>query len=70
MSLYGHVLYIGIYVSILSTRSETRVEEKPEVAQSNQGICIGRRVQMLWHKAHLERCLQTFYVIMIQVYVL
>jgi len=56
----GMYCILAYNVSILSTRSETRVEEKPEVAQSNQGICIGRQEQMLWHKAHLERCLQTF----------
>jgi len=66
VSLYGHVLYIG------TTRVPTTSRiEKTEAGRSIQEVYIGRQVQdMSRHKAHLEQCLQTFYVIMIQVYVI
>jgi len=56
---------------VFDLRSERREQTWAGSCRSNQEVYIGRQVQdMLWHKAHLEQCLQTFYVIMIQVYVI
>ena len=46
---------------VSSFRSERRQHTSAGSCRSNQEVYIGRQVQdMSWHKAHLERCLQTF----------